>query len=317
VRFDLTDLRLFLHVAEARSITHGAERTNLALASASARVRGMEDLLGVELLQRNRRGVVLTPAGQNLLDHARLVLQQVERMRGDLGAYARGLKGRVHVLANTAALTEHLPDTLAAFLSANPNVDLELEERESADIVAAIAAGRADIGIASDAIDSGAVFWHHFREDRLVLVVARCDQLARTRKVWFRDLLDREFVGLPRESALQRHLAGQAAREGATLRLRVGAAGFDAVCRMVEAGAGIALVPEAAAARCRRSMAIRLVGIQDAWARRRLAICARKGQVLAASARRLIEHLQQAADHPLSPMIASRRARRKTSVPRR
>ena len=178
MRFDLTDLRLFLHVAEARSITHGAERANLALASASARVRGMEEMLGVDLLQRNRRGVALTAAGQSLADHARLVLQQVERMRGDLGAYARGLRGRVHVMANTAALTEHLPGALAAFLSANPATDLQLDERESADIVACIAAGQADIGIASDAIESGAVSWHPFRADRLVLVVPRSDPLA-------------------------------------------------------------------------------------------------------------------------------------------
>jgi DNA-binding transcriptional LysR family regulator len=307
VRFDLTDLRLFLHVVEARSITHGAERANLALASASARVRGMEEMLGVALLQRDRRGVALTAAGQSLVDHARLVLQQVERMRGDLGAYARGLKGRVQVLANTAALTEHLPDALAAFLSSNPDIDLELDERESADIVAAVAAGRADIGIASDAIESGAVSWHPFREDRLVLMTPRSDPLARVRKVWFRDILEREFVGLPRGSALQRHLAGHAAREGATLRLRACVAGFDAVCRMVEAGAGVAIVPGAAAQRCRRSMAIRLVSVRDAWSQRLLAICVRKGQVLPAAATRLLEHLQQAADRPRKPDVTRSR----------
>lgn len=306
MRFDLTDLRLFLHVAEARSITHGAERANLALASASARVRGMEEMLGVDLLQRNRRGVTLTAAGQSLADHARLVLQQVERMRGDLGAYARSLRGRVHVMANTAALTEHLPRALAAFLSANPAADLQLDERESADIVACIAAGQADIGIASDAIESGAVSWHPFRADRLVLVVPRSDPLAGVRKVWFREVVDREFVGLSRDSALQRHLAGHAAREGAALRLRVCVGGFDALCSMVEAGAGIAVAPEAAARRCRRSMAIHLVAMHDAWSRRRLAICIRKGQVLPAAAARLLDHLQQAGDRPSDPTTTDR-----------
>jgi DNA-binding transcriptional LysR family regulator len=317
VRFDLTDLRLFLHVAEARSITHGAERANLALASASARVRGMEKILGVDLLQRNRRGVVLTPAGQSLLDHARLVLQQVERMRSDLGAYARGLRGRVHVLANTAALTEHLPGALAAFLAANPNVDLELDERESAEIVARIGAGQADIGIASDAIESGAVSWRPFRADRLVLAVAQSDPLATVRRAWFRDILHREFVGLPHSDALQRHIAGHAAREGATLRLRVCVGGFDAVCRMVEAGAGIAIVPEAAAKRCRRSMAIRLVSLHDVWSRRRLGICVRKEQTLPAAAKRLLEHLQQAADRPTAQKTVDRSRRRKLAVSRR
>ena len=145
MRFDLTDLRLFRHVAETGSITHGAERSHLALASASARIRGMEEMLDVPLLQRGRRGVALTDAGRSLLDHARIVLQQVDSMRGELSAYSRGLKGSVRVLANTAALSEHLPRLLADFLAANPTIDLDLEDRESPAIAAAVAAGDADI----------------------------------------------------------------------------------------------------------------------------------------------------------------------------
>ncbi len=75
MHFDLTDPRLFLHVAEAGSITAGAARSGLALASASARVRGMEEQARVALLERGRRGVQPTPAGQTLLHHARLVMQ--------------------------------------------------------------------------------------------------------------------------------------------------------------------------------------------------------------------------------------------------
>jgi DNA-binding transcriptional LysR family regulator len=116
MRFDLVDLRLFLHVAEARSITHGAERANLALASASARIRGMEETLGVPLLVRDRRGVSLSPAGQCLLEHARLITQQVETMRRELGSFARGLAGSVHLVSNTAAWSEHLPQIIGGSL---------------------------------------------------------------------------------------------------------------------------------------------------------------------------------------------------------
>lgn len=133
MHFDLTDLRLFLHVAEAGSITGGAACSGLALASASARVRGMEEQAGVALLERDRRGVRPTPAGRALLHHARAVMGQVERMRGELGEYAHGLKGHVRLLANTAAMAEHLPEALAAFLAENPNVDVDLDERPSAD----------------------------------------------------------------------------------------------------------------------------------------------------------------------------------------
>ena len=232
MRFDLVDLQLFLHVADTRSITHGAERANLALASASACIRGMEQKLGIELLRRDRRGVSLTPAGQCLLDHARLVVQQIERLRGELGGYARGLTGSVRLLSNTAAFSEHLPQAISSFLTANPTISIDLEERESVDIADAIALGAADIGIASDAVLSDVIEKFPFRIDRLVLVVPSGDVLGSRRQIRLSEVIDREFVGLPRESALQRDLAGHAARLGATIKVRVCVSGFDAICRL-------------------------------------------------------------------------------------
>src|SRR5260370_16382587 len=87
MRFDLVDLKLFIAVAETRSITNGANRVHLALASASARIKGLEEALGVSLLQRGRRGVELTPAGESLLDHSRIIMHNVEAMRGHLPAF--------------------------------------------------------------------------------------------------------------------------------------------------------------------------------------------------------------------------------------
>ena len=188
MRFDFTDLRLFQFVVQTGSITRGAERAHLALASASARIRGMEEILGVPLLKRGRRGVEPTEAGRSLLDHARIVLQQIETMRGDLGAYSRGLKGSVRILANTSALSEHLPALLADFLAANPTIDIDLEDRESPAIGAAIAAGDADIGIGSQAALVPGLESHPFRTDRLVLAVPANHRLAGKRQTAFADL---------------------------------------------------------------------------------------------------------------------------------
>src|SRR6201982_2145202 len=128
MRFDLVDLQLFIAVADQRSITRGAERSNLALASASARIKGLEDALGVALLKRGRRGVELTAAGESLLDHARLVIHQVEAMRGDLARFASGVRASVHLLANTSGISEHLPRALAVFLRENPDINVDVEE---------------------------------------------------------------------------------------------------------------------------------------------------------------------------------------------
>jgi molybdate transport repressor ModE-like protein len=296
MRFDLTDLRLVLNVAEAASITHGAARSGLSLASASERIRDMEETLGTALFERQRRGVSPTAAGNALVHHARAVTQQIELMRGELNQYAKGLRGRIRVLSNTAATLEFLPRALAAFLAAHPDIDLDLDERPSAEIVRAVAGGQADIGIVADAVDAAAELQTFpFVEDRLVLVTPHKHPLGKRRKVAFREALGHDFVGLVAGSALQEHVGGHAARAGRPLKLRVRLTGFDAVCRAVGSGIGLAIVPATAAERCRRSMAIRLVALSDPWALRHLRICVRDLRALPAHAQRLLDHLRAQA----------------------
>jgi DNA-binding transcriptional LysR family regulator len=292
VRFDLADLSLFRHVVEAGSITHGAERAHLALAAASTRIRNMEAALGVALLTRGRQGVTPTQAGRTLLQHARAILRQAERLHEDLGAYGRGLAGQIRVLSNTNALTEFLPEALSSFLAAHPNVSVDLEERLSDEIVGLIAEGVADLGIVAGTVDAGALETYPFRRDRFVLVVARTNPLAQRTKIGFEEVLDHDFVGLDRASALQRFLASKAVRIGRPLSLRVQLRSFDAVCRLVECNVGIGIVPETTARRVAKTMAIAAVPLTDSWAVRELTICIRNMDDLPLYARQLVEHLR-------------------------
>jgi DNA-binding transcriptional LysR family regulator len=292
MRFDLTDLNLFRHVVEAGSITHGAERAHLALAAASTRIRHMEEALGAALLVRGRAGVTPTQAGRTLLQHARIMLAQAERLREDLGAYAGGLAGQVRVLSNTNALTEFLPDTLSSFLAAHPNVSVDLQERLSDEIVGLIAEGVADIGIVAGTVDPGRLTVYPFRSDRFVLVVARDHALARRAKISFTEVLDHDFVGLDRASALQRFLADKAARDGRPFRLRVQLRSFDGVCRLVERNVGVGIVPETTAKWAAKTMAIKAVQLTDSWALRELAICVRDYAALPPYARQLVDHMR-------------------------
>jgi len=292
VRFDLADLSLFRHVVEAGSITHGAARASLALAAASTRISNMEETLGVALLTRGRAGVVPTQAGRTLLQHARAILRQAERLHEDLGAYGGGLAGQIRVLSNTNALTEFLPEALSSFLAAHPSVSVDLEERLSDEIVGLIAEGVADLGIVAGTVDARALETYPFRRDRFVLVVARGHALAKRAKIAFEDVLDHDFVGLDRASALQRFLASKAVRIGRPLRLRVQLRSFDAVCRLVECKVGIGIVPQTTAQRVAKTMAIAIVPLTDAWAVRELTICVRNMKELPLYARQPVEHLR-------------------------
>jgi DNA-binding transcriptional LysR family regulator len=295
MRFDLVDLQLFIAVAEARSITAGAARVHLALASASERIIRLEQTLGVKLLKRGRRGVEPTAAGESLFDHARIVLHNVDALRGDLAAFASGARASVHLLANTSGISEHLPKALAAFLADHPRISIDVEERESGEIARAIASGVADLGLAAEHALPEEIERIPFSQDRLVLVVPRQDELAGRRQVDFAEVVGCDFVGLITSSALHAHVSGHAARLGARLRFRARLNNFDAIGQMVAGNIGVAVMPEIAARRCARAMKITVVRIRDSWADRRLVICARSFRALPRPAQQLAEHLRKAA----------------------
>ncbi|OZI63332.1 LysR substrate-binding domain-containing protein [Bordetella genomosp. 11] len=298
MHFDLTDLRLFLHTTDSGSITAGAARSHLALASASARLRGLEASLGTALLTRGRRGVQLTAAGHALAYHARSLLRHVDRMQEDLGDYASGFKGRIRLLCNTAAATEHLPEPLGTFLRAHPNIDIDLQEQPSHRILPELREGTADVGIVSDAVDLSGLYITPFRRDRLVLLASRGHALARRARVRYSETLDYDHVGLPVFTALGVYLDDQAARIGRSLRARVRVQGFDAVARLVIQGTGLGIMPESAARRWSGRGGARLLILDETWADRQLMLCARTLEALPNYARALIQALQPQAGDP-------------------
>jgi len=296
MRFDLTDLRLFLSILETGSITHGAAQANMSLPSASARLRGMEEALGMPLLERGRRGVESTPAGDTLAHHARLVLGQIARMQGELGEHSEARRTRVRVWANTAAVTEFLPSPLGGFLRNNPGVHIDLKERQSTETVKAVLNGSAEIGIVSDAVEHGTLQTFPFATDKLVLIVARDHPLSGRRRVALRDVVEEDFIGLSAGSALQEYLGEQALLAGQQFYFRARVRTFENICCMVEQGAGVGIVPATAAKRYRGTTGVHTVELTDRWATRQLLICVRNLEALQRPERALVEELVAASD---------------------
>ena len=106
--YDLTDLKVFLAVAEEGNLSRGAERCSLAPSSVSLRIKGLEETLGTPLLIRQSRGVSLTPAGHVLVEHARRCMAQLAQMTTDLQPFANGLIGHVTFFANNNAISRIL-----------------------------------------------------------------------------------------------------------------------------------------------------------------------------------------------------------------
>jgi DNA-binding transcriptional LysR family regulator len=295
--FDLTDLQLIVNIGDASSLTRGAEKSHLSLPAASNRVKNLEDHFGTRLFHRNSQGVTLTPSGEAFLRHARLVLRQIDHLRGDIHEYARGIKGQVRMVANTTAMTEFMPAVLSRYLASHPDVTVELRERLSFLVVKAVSEGSADIGIVAGRPAASELEYLPYREDRLVLVTPNGHVLSDSTEVAFANTLSYEYVGLSEWSAIHAFLIQAADKLGHPFRFRVEVGSFEAVCRMIEANVGIGVVPERAAQRYAQRLNIKLVPLSDEWAERKLHICVRQLDQLPVFARELVSMLIADAEH--------------------
>jgi DNA-binding transcriptional LysR family regulator len=291
MHFDLVDLRLMVRIAESDSLTRGAESSHMSLPAASTRIKNLEESIGVKLLYRTSQGVTLTPPGQALVHHARLVLGQIESLRGDMQEYAKGVKGHLRVFANTTALGEFLPPVLRTYLLSHPDVNIDLKERLSHDIVRAVTEGQTDIGIVAGHVRTENLEVLPYRQDRLALVVPIGHALAEVESIDFEQTLGLDHIGLHESSAIHAFLRQVCDRLHRRLPLRIQVGNFEAACRMIEANVGVGILPESAARRHAQSMAIRIVPLKDEWSLRALLICMRKLDALPGFARDLVDLL--------------------------
>lgn len=290
-RVDFVTLRLFVAIADERSLTRAAEREHLALAAVSKRISDMEGQLGVSLLYRQPKGVELTPAGHALLHHARNLLDGLQQMDADLSEFSQGVKGHVRIHANTSSVIEFLPEDLSAFTRLHPEVKIDLEERVSSDTLRALRDGLTDIGIFAGHIPAEDLQVFGYREDRLVLVTPRKHPLAALERIPLRDAAGFDFIGLQQDASLHALLQQSAQQMGTPLRLRIQVRSFEAICRMIHTGMGIGVLPEQVVRNYLPALDVAIIPLTDPWARRELKIGVRNLESLSVTARQLLEHL--------------------------
>lgn len=289
-RLSLASLSLFGLSARCGSISKGAELSRMAVGAASKRIADLEAAVGTPLFERHSRGVSLTPAGQALQRHARRILGDVEEMVAELSDHARGVVGAVRLWANTSAVTQFLPRDLSAFAELHPAVAIEMREQDSRDIVMAVLEGRADVGIFADLTAPLGLPTRVYRRDRLVLVAPADHALAGEKQIRFAEAQRHDFVGLSQGTSLAERVALHAESE-APLRVRIQVRSFDAICQMVSAGFGLAVLPEGAATPLARSLGLATIGIREPWAQRELLLAVRDFEAMPRVTRALVEHL--------------------------
>ena len=291
---DLTTLRLFQTVCETRNIARAAEIHNIVASAISKRLLQLEDSVGNVLLERRRRGVMPTAAGEILLEHARAILAGADRVARDMAAYGKGIQGQVRVLATVSSIAEFLPDDIANFLQvpAHRDIRIDIEEAISRDLVRGLREGVAPVGVCWDTADLEGLQTRGYRHDHLAIVAHPSHPIARRSRCAFEQTLEFDHVGLPASTAVHTMLARAAAIIGHPISYRAVVSTFDASLRCVRANLGIAVVPREVAEPVAAGFGVKVVQLSDAWAERRFALCFRDAEKLSPAAKLLLAHLE-------------------------
>jgi DNA-binding transcriptional LysR family regulator len=291
---DIDSLALFMRAAELRSLTKAAEASHISLAAASRRMALLEHRLKTVLLERSPRGVEVTPAGASLLVHAKAILLQINQMQLEMNDHAAGRKGTIRIFANTSVMTEFLPTDLASFAKAHTAFRMVVKERWSSETAAAVVSGEADIGIIVEGLHTEGLDTFPYRSDRLSVVFPADHPLALRQPLRFEDVLDHDIIALEDGASMMRLLTEQAVVAEKTFQLRIQVRSFEAVCRMVQVGLGVGLLPHQAAMAIGGGMGLSVRPLPEAWAERTMLICLRKDRAPNSSIVALLKYLTTA-----------------------
>lgn len=292
--FDLVSLRLFASVVEHRNIAQASRANNIAASAVSKRMSDLEARFGVSLFYRQRDGVEATPAGQALYRNVKRLSRIAEDMEAELSEFSQGARGHVRLWANTSAVTQFLPEDLATYVAHFPEVSIELREDTSKLIAEAVSDGSADMGVFSDHIGQTDLETRVYRRDTLMLIVPRGHPLAELSSVRLEETAKYDHVGLQEGSSLQARVLEEASRSESPIRMRVQVFGFDGVRRMVEAGLGVAVLPQGAVIPYLGAKEFCALDLDEPWAKRSLLLGFREYRSLPIVARALIECLAPA-----------------------
>ncbi|TDO47159.1 DNA-binding transcriptional LysR family regulator [Kribbella sp. VKM Ac-2527] len=290
-------LEVFRTVAQYGSITAAARRLSFTQSAVSRQIATLEAEVGARVFDRLPRGVTLTEEGRTLLPHAEAVLDRLATARRDLGELAGLGRGRLRVGAFPTAVAALVPQALASFRDAYPDVDLSLVEGLTPVLLERLAAGDADIAVVSSSptgsIDSTAFELHHLLDERLLVAVSRDHRLARRRTVRLAELADDPFI--VGSATAEDTLLRASLPSGFQPRIDIVAAEWTGKLGCVAAGLGVALVPALAARGAPADISLLRLHAEDESIRQIFAATV-AGRTKPPALTRFLTHLNEAAD---------------------
>jgi DNA-binding transcriptional LysR family regulator len=291
-RIDLYTLRLFVSAAREGSIARAAEVEHIAPSALSRRISELEHVLGLPLLIRSPRGIELTDAGKTVFAGGARIDRDLDQLARDVHEQSGQTSGTVRLFANSSSIVGFLPERLKAFRESFPLVEVSLRDRTTAEVIRACLDDRADVGVAVKThVSSGVDSWF-FAEDPLVLVLPQGHPLAKKHRLRYADVLPFPMIGMQAGGSLDQLLQERAVGAGVAPTINMFVNSFDAVCRLAEAGLGIAIVPTSIVAAYGRNQPFVCRKLDEPWVRREIYLYALRKNPRPRSVEALIDALR-------------------------
>jgi DNA-binding transcriptional LysR family regulator len=243
---ELRQLEYLAAVVSHGSFGRAAQAIYVTQSALSQQISRLEDELGLTLLYRGPKGVEPTPAGLEFLDHARAILGRVSEARAMVDDHLGAIRGVARVAATSYDARE-LPEALASFHRAHPQVQLAFQHAAAAQIVEQLATGATDVAVL--AIDASAtklpehITTHILAEEPLCLLTARGDQSPAAERSTIDDLRGRSVIMPGRGTALRGLLDDAFAQVGFSPLPRFETNDPAMIVQLVAAGLGVSIIP--------------------------------------------------------------------------
>jgi DNA-binding transcriptional LysR family regulator len=297
MKFDLIDAKIFLSAYDHGSLSVAAEQNNVVVAAISLRMKRLEEQLGLQLFRRTGRGMKPTAAGDLFAKHARQILAETFVAEQELAAFRGDQRGEIRLISNTDMLAEHLPQALGQFLALHRECKIVIDEHTASEGVARLRDGSAHMAIVAEPADRSGLVTIPLARDRLVVIAPPQQPIAVNANgaISFGEILSHMLIAVRERASLTQFISRIGWEMGRKPLYRIHLDGFEGVARMVEAGAGIAVVPASAASRYSTFIRYQIVPIEDPRAGNMLYLCARDIEQLPTHARELFGHLERYA----------------------
>ncbi len=285
---DLSLLRSLVAVADAGAITEAASRLGLTQPALTRRIQQLEREFGAELLNRSRKGAELTELGQLVEREARVLIDRYESLKAEVASQSTLEGGTVRVGGGATAVSFMLPDAIADFQRASPQVHFQVKEASSAEIASDVADGRLELGLVTLPVRTAGLEIKPLGDDRIVLVAAADNPLAGQPSLPVASLDGQNFVGFEGGSAIRQLVDGALREAGVVINVVMELRSIPAILRMVATTDSLAFVSQLG---LQGQELVREVPVDGLHINRPLGLVWRKGYALSPPAARFAARL--------------------------